>query len=207
MNGGYEDGYISCACFWGREPGRLVKQVARMLGDVRGLDVLDAGCGEGKNAAFFAERGATVRAVDISVIAIEHARNCFGDIANVSWEIADIREFDLPPSSYDIVIAYGLPHCMASEPEVTAVLERLKMATKTDGLNVVCSVNERRQELCAHPGFVPTLLDHAKYLDLYSDWQLLYQSDEDLTEVHPNNGIRHTHSLTRLIAKRCRITT
>jgi SAM-dependent methyltransferase len=207
MNGGYEDGYKSCACFWGRKPGRLVEQVASMLGDVRGLDVLDAGCGEGKNAAFFAGRGATVRAVDVSVIAIEHARNWFGDIANVSWEIADIRQSDLSPSSFDIVIAYGLPHCLASEAEVIAVLERLKMATKADGLNVVCSFNERRQELSAHPGFAPTLLHHAKYLDLYSDWQLPYQSDEDLTEVHPNNGIRHTHSLTRLIAKRCTITT
>jgi tellurite methyltransferase len=207
MNGGYDDGYKSCACFWGREPGRLVKQVASMLGDVRSLEVLDAGCGEGKNAAFLAEMGATVRAVDISVIAIEHARSCFGDIANVSWEIADIRQSNLPALSFDIVVAYGLPHCLASEAEVIAVLERLKMATKAEGLNVVCSFNERRQDLSAHPSFVPTLLDHSRYVDIYSDWHLLYQSDEDLTEVHPNNGIRHTHSLTRLIAKRGTITT
>jgi SAM-dependent methyltransferase len=207
MNGGYEDGYRSCACFWGAEPGRLVKQVAKLLGDVQGLDVLDAGCGEGKNAGFLAERGARVRAFDISATAIEHARMFLGDPANVSWEVADVRKCELPQSNYDIVIAYGLLHCLASQAEVTVVLERLKLATKAGGLNVICSFNQRRQELSAHPGFIPVLLEHARYITFYSDWRLLYQSDEDLTEVHPNNGIRHTHSMTRLIAKRCTITT
>ncbi len=61
-NGGYEPGYQSCDCFWGSELASLVKTLALELGDFKGLKVLDAGCGEGKNAAFLAERGASVTA-------------------------------------------------------------------------------------------------------------------------------------------------
>lgn len=46
----------------------------RMLGDVRGLDVLDAGCGTGYLSVKLARAGARVRAVDWSPAMVELAR-------------------------------------------------------------------------------------------------------------------------------------
>ncbi len=48
MSGGYDDGYRECPCFWGDEPGSLVRVLCDHIGPVRGFAVLDAGCGEGK---------------------------------------------------------------------------------------------------------------------------------------------------------------
>ena len=50
MSGGYDEGYIASDCFWGEEPGSLIRQLGEVLTDFAGLSVLDAGCGEGKNA-------------------------------------------------------------------------------------------------------------------------------------------------------------
>jgi tellurite methyltransferase len=202
MEGGYDAGYAACPCFWGHEPGRLVKLLATHLKNFKGLTILDAGCGEGKNAIFLALQGAYVRALDISELAINNARRAWLPNKLVTWEISDIRTVDLPDSIYDIVIAYGLLHCLSSMEEITGTVEKLKGATKSGGYNILCAFNNRYQELTAHPEFVPFLCDHHSFLNLYVGWEIKESSDSNLTEVHPHNKIEHTHSLTRLIARK-----
>jgi 2-polyprenyl-3-methyl-5-hydroxy-6-metoxy-1,4-benzoquinol methylase len=65
-NGGYDDGYSRCACFWGRSPGSLVQRFIAKV-PCKGLRVIDLGCGEGKNAYALAHAGALVTAVDCGV--------------------------------------------------------------------------------------------------------------------------------------------
>src|SRR5258708_2028403 len=114
----YDAGYAACPCFWGREPSSLVGALRKTVRSFIGLQVLDAGCGEGKNTAFFARHGASVRAIDYSPLALRNARAAWGSPQNVEWERGDIREVQLAPDAYDIVIAYGVLHCLADEVEV-----------------------------------------------------------------------------------------
>ena len=69
-----------------------------------GRKVLDAGCGEGKNAVFLARLGADVDAVDVSIVAIENGRRMWKREAKVRWIVADIRYLKLP-QKYDIAVA------------------------------------------------------------------------------------------------------
>jgi len=202
MTGGYDDGYCACDCFWGREPSSLVKLLASQLGSVCGLTVLDAGCGEGKNAAFLAHQGAQVSAFDISTTALENARKAWENSDRIHWETADIRSIPLPEGTFDIVIAYGLLHCLASSGEISAVVNKLKAATKPRGFAILCAFNNRSQDLTAHPGFKPCLMPHEFYLGLFSDWDIILSTDNDLTEIHPHNMIEHTHSMTRILARK-----
>ncbi|PWU08166.1 MAG: class I SAM-dependent methyltransferase [Verrucomicrobia bacterium] len=201
MNGDYDLGYLASNCFWGRDPGRLVRSLQKYVTDFSGVRVLDAGCGEGKNAAFLAQRGALVRAVDISEAALANGQSAFGAISGIQWELSDVRTMNIT-DKYDIVIAYGLLHCLASAGEITDTVRILQSATKDSGYNILCAFNSRAQDLSAHPGFAPTLLDHDALLAYYKGWRILEASDSDLTEVHPHNQIRHTHSLTRILAQR-----
>lgn len=73
----------------------------RLVPDVAGERVLDAGCGHGRYAEWLLERGATVVAVDSSAEMVEHARERLGDRATVhratlgeSLEFADDGAFD-----------------------------------------------------------------------------------------------------------------
>ena len=202
-SGGYDSGYRACRCFWGPDPGSLVRRFVSDCTNLSGLHVLDVGCGEGKNAVFLAQRGAVVHAMDVSPWAIENAQRNFGSVPNVTWAVADVREVELLPDAYDLVVAYGVFHCLRDFDDVRRVVNRLQRCTRMNGHHIVCSFNNRDQDLeQAHPGFRPCLLSHASYVDLYCDWNPLFISDSDLIETHPHNNIEHRHSMTRLIARR-----
>lgn len=204
MTGGYDDGYRACGCFWGHEPGSLLTRLVTSLQSVGSLRALDAGCGEGKNAVYLAAQGANVIAADISPWAIINAHALHRDAkANrVAWVVSDVGTLRLPSESFDIVVAYGLLHCQPDVASLIRLVDLLKVSTRAGGHHVVCTFNGRYQDLRAHPGFSPTLLAHADILSLYSDWQIVEESDRDLVETHPHNNIEHTHSMTRLIARR-----
>ena len=202
MNGRYDEGYKRCGCFWGTEPGSFLKIMTQHETSFVGRRVLDAGCGEGKNAVFLARLGAIVDAVDISSAAIENGRRIWKQESKVRWIIMDIRHIKLP-QKYDIVISYGLLHCLADRTEIMTVISDLQTATVCGGYNILCAFNNRYQQLDkAHPGFHPCLLDHREYLSKYKSWRVLAQSDSNLTERHPHNNIDHTHSLSRILAKK-----
>ena len=142
MTGGYDGGYKACPCFWGRHPGRLVEWLENHLDDFAGLSVLDAGCGEGKNAIYMARKGCTVQALDISELAIRNAKNAWHDYDDISWDVSDIRSIPLDTKHYDVVIAYGLFHCLSSRSDVESITRKLQEATKPGGYNLVCAFND-----------------------------------------------------------------
>jgi SAM-dependent methyltransferase len=204
MSGGYDDGYRQCPCFWGKTPGKLVSALADIVPSFHGLRILDAGCGEGKNAVFFAQRGAFVRAVDVSTLALANARSAWDRaiIQMCTWEQADIQELAIPTSNFDIIVAYGLLHCFRSPSLIVETVKKFQIGTKVGGYNIIVAFNNRKQDLRAHPKLRPCLVGHTDYVKMYANWQLVHVLDTDLEESHPDTNITHTHSLTRILAKK-----
>ena len=201
-NGGYDEGYSAVACFWGEDPGSLVKLFLERH-SAKGDSVLDLGCGEGKNANAFAAAGANAIAVDCSLDAITNGKSVFGDGA-IDWRIADAVSFaaSQPEQTYNVVVAYGLLHCMSSEAEADGLINDVQRVTKSGGTVILAAFNDRSQDLSAHPGFSPLLMPHDWYAAKFDGWNAEVLTDTDLHETHPHNGIPHHHSLTRLIAKK-----
>lgn len=200
MDGGYDEGYRACPCFWGDKPGSLV---AKLLGEQNFAKklVLDLGCGEGKNAAAFARAGALVTAIDCSELAISNGKLAFHNL-NISWHIGQALDFPLRDQPYDAVVMYGLTHCMPDRESIEFLIDRAIAATASGGLHILVAFNDRSQDLTrAHPGFHPTLLPHKAYLEAYRSHRILLATDTNLHESHPHNDILHHHSLTRIIAK------
>jgi SAM-dependent methyltransferase len=71
------------------DPFGILPHLLRLLGEVAGQDLLDAGCGEGYLARILAARGARVTAVDLSPRLVELAR------AKASADAIDYRVADL----------------------------------------------------------------------------------------------------------------
>ena len=81
-----------------QRPGRLLVEAAEGLAPGRALDLA---CGEGRNAAWLAERGWRVTAVDFSAEALSRARRLDAD---VDWRQADVRELEIAEGAYDLVV-------------------------------------------------------------------------------------------------------
>lgn len=199
--GGYESGYLHSRCFWGSEPGTLVRRLEEISGGLDHRRVLDAGCGEGKNAAFLAARGARVFAFDISMRSLGNSLAMWPILRGLSRFAADVAALPLQLSKFDVVIAYGLLHCLASPREILDCLGLLKAHTAPHGYHVLCVFNDRYQDLRPHADLRPCLMPHSFFMDAYLSWQIEFSSDEDIEEIHPHLPIRHRHSLTRILAR------
>lgn len=87
------------------------RRIVRWLGDLRGLRLLDLGCGAGESAVYFSLLGARVTAIDISPRMIEVAR-ATANLHGVSPELvvmpADAMTF--PDASFDVVYGANVLH-------------------------------------------------------------------------------------------------
>lgn len=88
------------------EPAEALKDMIPRL-KISPSRVLVLGCGEGHDAAFFAQAGHFVTAVDISPLALEKARKQYGHMENLKFVEADLfklpRDFD---QSFDLVFEH-----------------------------------------------------------------------------------------------------
>jgi tellurite methyltransferase len=64
----WDESYKQDSYFWGVNPSQMCFKVMEILPPTRRLKLLDIGCGEGKDAVFFARCGYDVSAFDLSEI-------------------------------------------------------------------------------------------------------------------------------------------
>lgn len=76
---------------------------------LRGLRVLDAGCGGGRYARICGEAGAVVFGAD-HTRAVDKARQLCRDLPNVYFLQADLKSLPLEPASFDFVFSIGVMH-------------------------------------------------------------------------------------------------
>ena len=84
-----------------------------ILGDVRGLHVVDFGCGSGANSVLLANRGAHVWGVDISADLINLARRRMqinGRADGAQFVVCSGYELPFPDASIDIVFGIAILH-------------------------------------------------------------------------------------------------
>jgi tellurite methyltransferase len=202
LSGGYEDGYSCCSCFWGRSAGSLVSKFLSATRSVKGLQALDLGCGEGKNAYALARAGADVIAVDCSERAINNGEREFPN-SKIKWVISDAETYLISSEkTFDLIVMYGLLHCLPSAEKIKELIKLALDKTRSDGVHIVASFNDGPHDLSAHPGFLPTLMPHDFFLRQYAGHVVLSASNSRIDETHPHNQIPHFHSLTRLVARK-----
>ena len=110
----------------------------QLLGDARGRNILDVGCGEGEDAMILARLGAKVTGLDISPGAIELARKraaLNGVSDRTTFLCAPLDAARLPEKSFDVIWIDNVLHHVL--PDLERTMEALLAAAKPGAL-VLC---------------------------------------------------------------------
>jgi ubiquinone/menaquinone biosynthesis C-methylase UbiE len=73
-------------------------------------EIIDIGCGTGKNYEFIKEKCSAYIGVDVSQKQIEQANLTYGQENNVSFFVGDAQNLNFKPGSFDTVIIFGCLH-------------------------------------------------------------------------------------------------
>jgi SAM-dependent methyltransferase len=180
----WEDHYRSHASHGSRRPSpQLVAEVA----DLAPGTALEAGCGEGANAAWLARGGWRVTAVDISATALrrarEYAESLAADVASrIDWVEADLTAAPPDGKSFDLVTA----HYVHPAGPFDELIRRLADAVAPGGTLLVVGHDPADAHSSAHaPADVSfTAGDVAAGLDP-ARWEV------EVAETREREGARH----------------
>lgn len=110
--------------------GRTTKGMSEFLGDLRGREVLELGCGMGTLSTLLAKSGARVWAFDLSPASVEVARRrakLHGVADRVTFTVAAGEELPYEDERFDVTVGKAILHHLDVEragPELHRVLRR-----------------------------------------------------------------------------------
>ena len=115
MENPYNDKYLQPGSYWGVKPSAMAIKTLELMPPRKPLELLDIGCGEGRNAVFFARNGYEVTAFDLSPAGVQKTKDLAAE-AGVSIHVflADLNEFRLE-TEYDVLFSTGVLHYMPAE--------------------------------------------------------------------------------------------
>jgi ubiquinone/menaquinone biosynthesis C-methylase UbiE len=137
------------------------REIEKFLGDVKGKDILEIGCGFGEASVYLAMKGARVTASDISKIMVNFVKR-LAKYNKVEMEVCQASAEKLPfkDNSFDVVYAANVLHhvdILATIMEVKRVLKKGGKFVCWDPLKDNPLINIYRQKaksvrtVCEHP--------------------------------------------------------
>ncbi len=193
----YDEDYRKEEYFWGVEPNRYCYKVLEMMPPVRPLKLLDIGCGEGKDAVFFARCGYDVSAFDISEAGLEKTRR-LADKARVSLRVfrADIWDYRLE-ETVDILYSSGVLHYI--KPELRdEIMRNYKAHVNENGLAALHVFVEKPFIPPAPDDNYHHLWKSGQLFTYFHDW-LIDECSEYVFDCN-SSGVPHKHAANRLFA-------
>jgi SAM-dependent methyltransferase len=128
---------------YGTEPTSVARQLVPVLRAHKVRRLLEAGCGSGRDAVFYAREGFEVTGSDISAQALHRARQrAATEGLQASFLVDDLVETQFPAGTFDAAIAIHLVH-LQPEDGRRAMVNQLWRLTRDAGLIVMANYSTR----------------------------------------------------------------
>lgn len=112
-----------------------------------GDDVVDVGCGFGRNSNYLAEQGARVTGININDKELAHAQKRAAQMGvEVNYQHGDVIDIPLPDSCCDVALDLGCTHMLSKSGQKQAVAQFARII-RPGGRLVYFGFSEN------HPGF------------------------------------------------------
>ena len=196
----YDGMYEGVSYYWTVRPSAICFDVLKYMPPERPLKLLDIGCGEGRNAVFFARNGYEVHAFDISGKGLEKANRLArqAEVTVRSFQ-ADLNWFRLN-NTFDILFSTGTLHCCNPSVRVD-LFENFKEYTAEGGLNVFSVFVQKPfipQPPDADANSHPWL--SGELFTFYHDWKIEICTEEIFDCM--SSGVLHQHAVNRIVARK-----
>lgn len=142
----------------------LDEWMLRAVGEVRGLDVIDIGCGEGRFSRMLAERGANVTGIDLCEPMIQAAKDA--RVKDERYEAGDMERLaGIADESFDRAVAYL---SFIDSFDLDAAVRSAHRVLRRGGRLIVCNLSPM---VTAGNGWIrdPSGKKLTYYLDNYFD--------------------------------------
>ena len=200
MENPYDYRYDQEEYYWGLRPSSMCLRLLQLVPTEKPLRLLDIGCGEGRNAVFFARNGYEVTAFDLSPKGVEKTKALAAKVGvTVTVFEADLLKYRLR-EPFDILFSTGVFHYIP-ESLRTEMMKNYMEYTAPSGINVFSVFVDKP--------FIPKAPDaeskanHWKSGELftyYHEWQIEYCTEE-IFDCN-SSGVPHKHAVNRIIAKK-----
>lgn len=199
-SGQYQQRYNQAAYYWGLAPSSMCYEVMKLLPPTRPMRVLDIGCGEGKDAVFFARNGYEVTAFDVAQSGVDKARRLADAVGTtVNFFRADLLDFR-PDGEYDIIFSSGVLHYIP-ESLRAEIMSSYQAHTAHGGIHAL--------NVFVHKPFIPAPPDEeapaypwrsGELAMHYASWRI--RSIEERIFDCSSGGIPHQHCMDVVIAEK-----
>ena len=182
------------------KPSNTCYKVLQLAPPIKRLKLLDIGCGEGRNAVFFARNGYDVTAFDLADSGIEKAK-LLSDRIGVNIRIfkADINEYRLD-ETFDVLFSTGALHYIPQELRYE-IFSNYKEYTAPNGIHML-SVFVKKPFIAPAPEHESTLYKwiSGELFTYYDDWKIEFCNEEifDCMSI----GVPHQHATDRILAQK-----
>lgn len=196
----YDEAYDKREYYWGHEPNSLCKSLLDLypMKNAEQIEVLDLGCGEGRDSMFMARKGAKVTGVDISEPGLKklNAVARSEDLPIITIR-SDINGLELD-SSYDAIYSSGTLTFLKKDVRNDA-FNNFKSHTKKGGYNAFNAfVYEPSLGIPPDWGDDEFFFTSGELEEYYRDWKIVQYSENTF---HCNSsGVAHMHAMETLIA-------
>lgn len=189
---------------WGNKPGRLVQVLPLLLRP--GATILDAGCGDGKNALYLEALGNRVVGFDQSSFAIEGLANRFrlaGREPQGRYETLDVATYleSHPEETVDALVSYGLFHALPLFDRLE-LHRKLQEHVKQGGYLFFASLTADLPLPPHHGSREMILAQRGEIGNLFRGYTVGYWKRGTITEAHEPVVGMHEHSVMWVIAQR-----
>jgi tellurite methyltransferase len=180
---------------WGKAPSGFAREIADRLSP--GARVLDLGCGEGRDSVYFASRGFEVTGLDVSADALVKGRRLADEQQlQIRWLCRSMLEAPVV-GRFDLVYSCGSVHHLPRRDR-DRLFRRLRLLTAPGGLHAHIVFTDRM--IYRERGEEIDYFKAGELPRLFDGWSIL--ADEDLKISCAQDGLRHAHSVQRLVVAR-----
>ncbi len=184
---------------FGNAPNKTIVEFEHLFN--KGWNVLDVGCGDGKNSFYLAKQGfESIDAFDISETAIEKIKRlCNSSNCKINASVTSVDEFEFQ-KKYDLILSFGVFHFIAKE-DWKAFIKEAQNNTNIGGIHIIQMFNDNISPTPDIEAYAIGMAKDGEINEIYEDWEIIQFLSYTFEEEHPGVPM-HKHASNKLVARK-----